>query len=115
MSAEHDEKFVESEQPHLLRRFGLLESIALNMTNMLGIGPFITIPLLLSALGGIGGALLGSAVTAGYSSYQGWMTVIPLWALTGGVAATFVIGGLAGLYPAIRASKLSPTEALATP
>src|SRR5918996_5676025 len=52
MSAEHDEKFVESEQPHLLRRFGLLESIALNMTNMLGIGPFITIPLLLSALGG---------------------------------------------------------------
>lgn len=52
MSAEHGEKFVESEQPHLLRRFGLLESIALNMTNMLGIGPFITIPLLLSALGG---------------------------------------------------------------
>lgn len=52
MSTEHDEKFVASEQPHLLRRFGLLESIALNMTNMLGIGPFITIPLLLSALGG---------------------------------------------------------------
>ena len=40
------------EQPHLLRRFGLLEATALNMTNMIGIGPFITIPLLLSALGG---------------------------------------------------------------
>ncbi|MEU4391507.1 ABC transporter permease [Kribbella sp. NPDC023855] len=76
---------------------------------------FLTESLLLSALGGIGGAILGSAVTAGYSSYQDWMTVIPLWALTGGVAATFVIGGLAGLYPAIRASRLSPTEALATP
>src|ERR1044072_2672229 len=38
--------------PHLLRRFGLLESTALNMTNMIGIGPFITIPFLLSALGG---------------------------------------------------------------
>ena len=38
--------------PHLLRRFGLLEATALNMTNMIGIGPFITIPLLLSTLGG---------------------------------------------------------------
>jgi len=40
------------EQPHLIRRFGLLEATALNMTNMIGIGPFITIPLLLTALGG---------------------------------------------------------------
>ena len=39
-------------QPHLLRRFGLLEATALNMTNMIGIGPFITIPLLLTTLGG---------------------------------------------------------------
>src|SRR5579862_6164981 len=39
-------------QPHLLRRFGLLQATALNMTNMIGIGPFITIPLLMSALGG---------------------------------------------------------------
>jgi basic amino acid/polyamine antiporter, APA family len=41
-----------SDQPHLLRRFGLLEATALNMSNMIGIGPFITIPLLLTALGG---------------------------------------------------------------
>jgi amino acid transporter len=40
------------ERPHLLRRFGLLEATALNMTNMIGIGPFITIPLLLTTLGG---------------------------------------------------------------
>jgi amino acid transporter len=38
--------------PHLQRRFGLLEATALNMSNMIGIGPFITIPLLMSALGG---------------------------------------------------------------
>src|SRR5271165_3663119 len=38
--------------PHLLRRFSLLQATALNMTNMIGIGPFITIPLLMSALGG---------------------------------------------------------------
>ncbi|HXG67223.1 MAG TPA: APC family permease [Blastocatellia bacterium] len=40
------------EHPHLLRRFGLLQATALNMSNMIGIGPFITIPLLMSALGG---------------------------------------------------------------
>ena len=43
---------VAPDSPHLLRRFGLLEATALNMTNMVGIGPFITIPLLLSTLGG---------------------------------------------------------------
>ncbi|MFL6213109.1 MAG: APC family permease [Blastocatellia bacterium] len=42
----------EDEAPHLLRRFGLLQATALNMSNMIGIGPFITIPLLMSALGG---------------------------------------------------------------
>ena len=41
-----------AEQPHLIRRFGLLSATALNMTNMIGVGPFITIPLLMSALGG---------------------------------------------------------------
>ena len=76
---------------------------------------FLTESLLLSALGGIGGAVLGSGVTAAYAAYQDWLTVIPLWAVIGGIAATLVIGALAGLYPAIRASRLSPTEALATP
>jgi len=47
--------------PALVRRFGLLQATALNMSNMIGIGPFITIPLLMSALGGPH-ALLGWAV-----------------------------------------------------
>ena len=38
--------------PQLERRFGLLQATALNMSNMIGIGPFITIPLLMTALGG---------------------------------------------------------------
>src|SRR5438128_7147779 len=42
----------EKESAHLLRRFGLLQATALNMSNMIGVGPFITIPLLMSALGG---------------------------------------------------------------
>ena len=41
-----------SDEPQLPRRFNLLSATALNMTNMMGVGPFITIPLLMSALGG---------------------------------------------------------------
>ncbi|GAB4056535.1 ABC transporter permease [Catellatospora paridis] len=76
---------------------------------------FLAESLLLSALGGVGGVLLGIAVTSGYAAYQSWPTVVPAWAMLGGLGATLVIGGLAGLYPAVRASRLSPTEALATP
>ncbi|MFU8870382.1 ABC transporter permease [Micromonospora sp. SL4-19] len=76
---------------------------------------FLAESLLLSALGGIGGVLLGSGVTAGYAFSQSWPTVVPVWAMAGGVGATLLIGALAGLYPAIRAARLAPTEALATP
>jgi len=75
---------------------------------------FLAEALLLSALGGGSGVLLGSTVTAAYASLQGWPTVVPAWVMGGGIAATLVIGALAGLYPAIRAARLAPTEALAT-
>jgi basic amino acid/polyamine antiporter, APA family len=42
----------EPNQPHLERSFGLLEATALNMSNMVGVGPFITIPLILASMGG---------------------------------------------------------------
>ncbi|MEU7654586.1 ABC transporter permease [Micromonospora taraxaci] len=74
---------------------------------------FLAESLLLSALGGTGGVLLGIVVTSGYALSQGWPTVVPAWATLGGVGATLVIGGLAGLYPAVRAARLAPTEALA--
>ncbi|MFI6226653.1 ABC transporter permease [Micromonospora echinospora] len=76
---------------------------------------FLAESLLLSALGGLGGVLLGVLVTTGYAFSQGWPTVVPAWVMAGGIGATVVIGAVAGLYPAIRASRLSPTEALATP
>ncbi|GLH97721.1 ABC transporter permease [Phytohabitans aurantiacus] len=76
---------------------------------------FLAESLLLSALGGLGGVLLGIGVTAVYASTQQWPTVVPVWAMAGGVAATLLIGALAGLYPALRAARLSPTEALSTP
>ncbi|WP_084469290.1 ABC transporter permease [Nocardiopsis trehalosi] len=74
---------------------------------------FLAESLLLSLLGGAGGAVLGAGVTAAYAVARGWPVVVPPWAVLGGLAATLVIGCLAGLYPAVRASRLSPTEALA--
>ncbi len=76
---------------------------------------FLTESLLLAAMGGLGGVLLGGLVTTGYAWYQDWPSVVPPWAMAGGIGATVVIGGIAGLYPAVRAARLSPTEALATP
>ncbi|MGW7362782.1 ABC transporter permease [Streptomyces sp. NPDC054841] len=73
---------------------------------------FLTESLLLSALGGASGAALGAAATYAFALAQGWTAVVPLWSLTGGFAATLVIGVIAGLYPAIRASRLHPTVAL---
>lgn len=75
---------------------------------------FLAEALLLSGLGGVGGVLLGIGVTGGYGTYQGWAVLVPLWAMAAGLAATLVIGGLAGFYPAVRAARLPPTEALAT-
>jgi len=75
---------------------------------------FLCEALLLSALGGIAGVLLGIGVTADYATTQGWPTVVPAWATALGLGATLAIGALAGLYPALRASKLPPTEALST-
>ncbi|WP_373319686.1 ABC transporter permease [Rugosimonospora africana] len=76
---------------------------------------FLAESLLLSAIGGVGGVLLGIAVTTGYAATQSWSSVVPVWVMAGGVAATLVIGATAGLYPAIRAARLAPTEALAAP
>jgi putative ABC transport system permease protein len=73
---------------------------------------FFAEALLLSALGGLAGAGLGSLVTGGYAAGQGWRIVVPASAVVGGVAAALVIGAVAGLYPALRATRLSPTEAL---
>ena len=76
-------------------------------------GQFVTESLLLSLLGGAAGVLLGYLVTGLYAVTQTWPTVVPLWVLGGGVGATIVIGAVAGLYPAVRAARLAPTEALA--
>ncbi|MER8101411.1 ABC transporter permease [Kitasatospora sp. NPDC094016] len=73
---------------------------------------FVTESLLLSGLGGLAGVALGAAATYAFAASGGLPWVVPLWAVTGGFAATLLIGTVAGLYPAVRASRLSPTLAL---
>jgi putative ABC transport system permease protein len=73
---------------------------------------FLIEALLLAGLGGVAGVALGSAVTALYGRSQGWTVVLPVVGQAGGVAAALAIGALAGVYPAIRAARLAPTEAL---
>jgi putative ABC transport system permease protein len=69
---------------------------------------------LLSLAGGAAGVILGAAATAAYARGHGEAVVIPPDAWAGGLAAALVTGALAGLLPAIRAARLSPTQALLT-
>lgn len=74
---------------------------------------FIGESLTLALLGGLTGCALGILVTIGYAHYKQWDAVIPITVLPLGLVATLLIGAVAGLYPAARAARLSPTQALA--
>jgi putative ABC transport system permease protein len=73
---------------------------------------FIAEAVLLSLLGGAAGVVGGAASTAVYASTKGWQIVVPLVAWAGGFGAAILIGAVAGLMPALRAARMSPTEAL---
>ncbi len=75
---------------------------------------FLGESLMLSAVGGLGGVITGAAVTALYANYKGWDVLIPQIAIIGGFLAAVAIGVIAGMYPAMRAARVSPTEALRT-
>lgn len=75
---------------------------------------FLSEAILLSLLGGGVGVAMGVLATVVYAQTKGWAVVVPTEAWAGGIAAAIAIGAIAGLTPAIRAARLSPTEALRT-
>jgi putative ABC transport system permease protein len=75
---------------------------------------FLGESILLAVIGGVVGVLAGAAATAVYASSKSWAVVIPVEAWVGGIASAIVIGALAGLLPAVRASRMPPTVALRT-
>ena len=75
---------------------------------------FLSEAILLSLAGGAVGIAAGILATAVYAATKHWTIVIPTLAWAGGFGAAMLIGAIAGLLPAIRAARLSPTEALRT-
>jgi putative ABC transport system permease protein len=77
-------------------------------------GQFLTESVALATLGGVAGTALGLLATAGYAAYHDWPVVVPLSATVAGLGGAVLVGMIAGVYPSVRASRLTPTEALAT-
>jgi putative ABC transport system permease protein len=73
---------------------------------------FLSEAILLALAGGAAGIILGAAATAIYAHAKGWTVVIPAVAWGGGLGAALLIGAAAGLLPALRAARMSPTQAL---
>ena len=75
---------------------------------------FLSESLILATIGGITGITIGATIAAAWANHRGWTTTLPPATLAIGLAAAITVGALAGLYPALRAAQLSPTEALRT-
>nr|WP_155984693.1 ABC transporter permease [Saccharomonospora piscinae] len=92
------------------REIGLRRALGGTRAHILA--QFLTEALLLSALGGVAGCGIGAAVTGVLAFGNDWPFALPVIAPAAGLAATVVIGAIAGFYPALRAARTPPTAAL---
>jgi putative ABC transport system permease protein len=75
-------------------------------------GQFLGEALLLASLGGLLGVTAGMLIGGAYATTQGWPVVVSPVAIAIGIGATAIVGAVAGLYPALRAARVPPTDAL---
>ncbi|MBO3084238.1 ABC transporter permease [Cellulomonas fengjieae] len=75
-------------------------------------GQFLVESVLLSLLGGTAGVVLGVAVTWGFAASQAWAVIVPWLPVAAGLVCSLLVGSVVGLYPALRAARVPPTEAL---
>jgi putative ABC transport system permease protein len=73
---------------------------------------FLGEAVLLAGIGGVAGCLFGAALTIAFAVLNHWRVDLPPWLFLAGVAAAVLVGTVSGAYPALRASRLSPLEAL---
>lgn len=75
---------------------------------------FLTESLVLAFAGGVAGLVIGVAATVTMAYVRGWATLVPADAIWGGPAIAAAVGAVAGLYPALRAARQPPVDALRT-
>ncbi|MER5361583.1 ABC transporter permease [Streptomyces sp. NPDC002785] len=73
---------------------------------------FLIEAVLMGFIGGIGGLLVGGLTVYGYALAQGWPAAVPLYTVVAGPLVSVLVAAIAGIYPALRAARVSPTDAL---